>query len=171
MGKIPVPNDRYYGAQTARSLIHFDIGTDRMPLEVIHAFGILKKACALVNQDLGKLKPELADLIVKAADEVAAGKLDDHFPVARLADRQRHAEQHERERGDLQPRHRDGGRRPRLEEAGASERSREHVAVLQRHLPRRDVDRRDAGDGADAAARGENCATRSTPRRRNSPTS
>src|ERR1700677_5057477 len=81
MGKIPVPNDRYYGAQTARSLIHFDIGADRMPLEVIHAFGILKKACALVNQDLGKLKPELADLIVLAADEVAAGKLDDHFPL------------------------------------------------------------------------------------------
>ena len=81
MGKIPVPDDRYYGAQTARSLIHFDIGTDRMPLEVIHAFGILKKACALVNQDLGKLKPDLTELIVSAADEVAAGKLDDHFPL------------------------------------------------------------------------------------------
>src|ERR1700742_1315004 len=81
MGKIPVPNDRYYGAQTARSLIHFDIGTDRIPLEVIHAFGVLKKACALVNKDLGKLKPEIADLISKAADEVAAGKLDDHFPL------------------------------------------------------------------------------------------
>ena len=81
MGKIPVPNDRYYGAQTARSLIHFDIGDDRMPREVVHAFGILKKACALVNQDLGKLKPELAGLIVRAADEVAAGKLDDHFPL------------------------------------------------------------------------------------------
>src|SRR5271168_923006 len=81
MGKIPVPNDRYYGAQTARSLIHFDIGTDRMPLEVVHAFGTLKKACALVNQDLGKMKPELADLVVRAADEVAAGKLDDHFPL------------------------------------------------------------------------------------------
>ena len=64
MGKIPVPNDRYYGAQTARSLIHFDIGTDRMPLEVVHAFGTLKKACALVNQDLGKLSPELAALIL-----------------------------------------------------------------------------------------------------------
>jgi fumarate hydratase, class II len=81
MGKIPVPNHCYYGAQTARSLIHFDIGTDRMPLEVIHAFGILKKACALVNQDLGKLKPDVADLIVKAADEVTEGKLDDHFPL------------------------------------------------------------------------------------------
>jgi fumarate hydratase class II len=81
MGKIPVPNDRYYGAQTARSLIHFDIGPDRMPLEVVHAFGTLKKACALVNRDLGKLSPELCDLIVRAADEVAEGKLDDHFPL------------------------------------------------------------------------------------------
>ena len=81
MGKIPVPNDRYYGAQTARSLIHFDIGTDRIPLEVIHCFAVLKKACALVNKDLGKLKPEVCDLIVKAADEVSAGKLDDHFPL------------------------------------------------------------------------------------------
>jgi fumarate hydratase, class II len=81
MGKIAVPNDRYYGAQTARSLIHFDIGRDRIPIEVIHNFAVLKKACALVNQDLGKLKPEVADLIVKAADEVSAGKLDDHFPL------------------------------------------------------------------------------------------
>src|SRR5471030_3355933 len=81
MGKIPVPNDRYYGAQTARSLIHFDIGHDRIPLEVIHAFAVLKKACALVNEDLGKLKPDLAALIVQAADEVIAGKLDDHFPL------------------------------------------------------------------------------------------
>ena len=81
MGKIAVPNDRYYGAQTARSLIHFDIGHDRIPLEVIHNFAVLKKACALVNQDLGKLKPEVAALIVQAADEVQAGKLDDHFPL------------------------------------------------------------------------------------------
>jgi fumarate hydratase class II len=81
MGKIAVPNDRYYGAQTARSLIHFDIGHDRIPLEVIHNFAVLKKACALVNQDLGKLKPEVANLIVQAADEVIAGKLDDHFPL------------------------------------------------------------------------------------------
>jgi fumarate hydratase class II len=81
MGKIPVPNDRYYGAQTARSLIHFDIGEDRMPREVVHAFGVLKKACALVNQDLGKLPADKAELIVRAADEVAEGKLDDHFPL------------------------------------------------------------------------------------------
>ena len=81
MGKIEVPKDRYYGAQTARSLIHFDIGRDAMPPELIRAFGILKKAAALVNQDLGKLSPEKARLIVQAADEVIAGKLDEHFPL------------------------------------------------------------------------------------------
>src|SRR5690349_10779055 len=81
MGKIEVPSDRYYGAQTARSLIHFDIGHDTMPSELIWAFGILKKAAAIVNQDLGKLSPEKAKLIVQAADEVIAGKLNDHFPL------------------------------------------------------------------------------------------
>src|SRR5580704_548046 len=81
MGKIDVPTDRYYGAQTARSLIHFDIGKDIMPPELIGAFGILKKAAALVNQDLGKLSADKARLIVQAADEVIAGKLDKHFPL------------------------------------------------------------------------------------------
>jgi fumarate hydratase class II len=81
MGKIEVPVDRYYGAQTARSLIHFDIGRDTMPPELIRAFGILKKAAALVNQDLGKLPADKARLITQAADEVIAGKLDDHFPL------------------------------------------------------------------------------------------
>jgi fumarate hydratase, class II len=81
MGKILVPNDRYYGAQTARSLIHFDIGRETMPPELIRAFGILKKAAALVNQDLGKLSAEKTRLIIQAADEVIAGKLDSHFPL------------------------------------------------------------------------------------------
>src|SRR3984957_8899549 len=81
MGKIQVPNDRYYGAQTARSLIHFNIGRDVMPPELIRAFGILKKAAALVNQDLGKLSADKTKLIVQAADEVIAGKLDEHFPL------------------------------------------------------------------------------------------
>ena len=81
MGKIEVPVDRYYGAQTARSLIHFDIGLDTMPPELIRAFGILKKAAALVNQDLGKLSADTARLITQAADEVIAGKLDEHFPL------------------------------------------------------------------------------------------
>jgi len=81
MGEIQVPSDRYYGAQTARSLIHFDIGHDLMPPDLIKAFGILKKACALVNQDLGKLPAEKAELIEKAADEVIDGKLTGHFPL------------------------------------------------------------------------------------------
>jgi fumarate hydratase class II len=81
MGKIEVPADRYYGAQTARSLIHFNIGRDTMPPELIRAFGILKKVAALVNKDLGKLSPEKAKLIVQAADEVISGKLDEHFPL------------------------------------------------------------------------------------------
>jgi fumarate hydratase class II len=81
MGEIQVPTDRYYGAQTARSLIHFDIGNDIMPREMIRALGILKKASALVNQDLGKLADDKATLIAQAADEVIEGKLDDHFPL------------------------------------------------------------------------------------------
>jgi fumarate hydratase class II len=81
MGSIEVPADRYWGAQTQRSLHHFSIGEDRMPVEIVRAFGILKKACALVNADLGRLPKDNADLIVAAADEVIAGKLDDHFPL------------------------------------------------------------------------------------------
>src|SRR4029077_13824924 len=81
MGQIEVPANVYWGAQTQRSLLHFDIGRDVMPPELIRAFGILKKACALVNQDLGKLPENKAKLIVKAADEVIAGKLNDKFPL------------------------------------------------------------------------------------------
>ena len=81
MGPIEVPADVYWGAQTARSLVHFNIGRDTMPPELIRAFGILKKACALVNQELGKLPPEKARLIVLACDEVIAGKLNDEFPL------------------------------------------------------------------------------------------
>src|ERR1700719_1137799 len=81
MGKMEVPADRYYGAQTARSLVYFAIGKDTMPAELIRSFGILKKAAALVNQDLGKLPADKAKLIAAAADEVIAGKLNDHFPL------------------------------------------------------------------------------------------
>jgi fumarate hydratase class II len=90
MGQIRVPADRYYGAQTARSLTHFAIGADTMPRPVIRAFGTLKKAATLVNHDLGlfKDKPNAkvpaakkVPLIVQAADEVITGKLDDHFPL------------------------------------------------------------------------------------------
>jgi fumarate hydratase class II len=81
MGTVDVPTDRYYGAQTERSLHHFDIAHDTMPAPLIHAFGHLKRACALANQELGLLPKEKADLIVRAATEVAEGKLDDHFPL------------------------------------------------------------------------------------------
>jgi fumarate hydratase class II len=81
MGAVPVPRDRYYGAQTARSLIHFDIGNDIKPPELIKALGQLKKACALANRDLGKLSAEKCELITQAADEVIDGKLNDHFPL------------------------------------------------------------------------------------------
>src|ERR1700683_5646853 len=81
MGPIEVPANVYWGAQTARSLVHFNIGRDTMPPELIRAFGILKKACALVNQELGKLPPEKARLIVQACDEAISGKLNDEFPL------------------------------------------------------------------------------------------
>jgi fumarate hydratase class II len=82
MGPIEVPGERYYGAQTARSLIHFDIGPDRMPGELIRAFGILKKACALVNQDLGKLEAGRGRHIVQAAEEVIEGRHAAEFPLS-----------------------------------------------------------------------------------------
>jgi len=81
MGEIQVPADKYYGAQTARSLKNFRIGGERMPRELIRAMGILKKAAAQVNMELGTLPKEKGELIVKAADEVIEGKLDDHFPL------------------------------------------------------------------------------------------
>jgi fumarate hydratase class II len=81
MGTVQVPSDRYWGAQTQRSLAHFDIGADVMPREMIRAFGILKRAAAEVNASLGKLSGDKARWIVQAADEVTQGLLDDHFPL------------------------------------------------------------------------------------------
>lgn len=81
MGTINVPSEKYYGAQTARSLANFDIGGEKMPTEIIRAFGILKKAAALANHKLGLMDVATRDLVVAAADEVIAGKLADHFPL------------------------------------------------------------------------------------------
>jgi len=81
MGTINVPSEKYYGAQTARSLANFDIGGEKMPTEIIRAFGILKKAAALANHKLGLMDQATRDLVVAAADEVIAGKLADHFPL------------------------------------------------------------------------------------------
>lgn len=81
MGEIQVPSDKYYGAQTARSLMNFRIGGDKFPRELIRALGILKKAAAITNKELGTLPADKADLIIKAAEEVIEGKLDEHFPL------------------------------------------------------------------------------------------
>ncbi|MCI2007593.1 MAG: class II fumarate hydratase [Acetobacter peroxydans] len=82
MGSIAVPADRYWGAQTQRSLVHFSIGTDRMPLPLYHAYGIVKKAAAQVNAAEGRIPQWKADLIARVADEVSAGALDEHFPLS-----------------------------------------------------------------------------------------
>jgi fumarate hydratase class II len=81
MGEIDVPADKYWGAQTERSLHHFNIGDDKMPREMIRALGLLKKAAAEVNNELGKLPADKLKLIQQAADEVISGKLDEHFPL------------------------------------------------------------------------------------------
>lgn len=81
LGEIDVPESAYYGAQTQRAIQHFRIGRDVMPEEMVHAFGVLKKACALVNQEIGKLDEKKAGFIVQAADEVISGKLNKHFPL------------------------------------------------------------------------------------------
>lgn len=81
MGNIAVADNCYWGAQTERSLHHFNIGHDIMPQEVVHAFGVLKKAAAMTNLELGKLSQDKAELIIRAADEVSAGMLDAHFPL------------------------------------------------------------------------------------------
>ena len=81
LGHVDVPADKYWGAQTQRSLQHFSIGNDRMPIEVYRAYGLVKKACAMVNEQAGRLEPWRAKAIIQAADEAIAGKLDDQFPL------------------------------------------------------------------------------------------
>src|SRR5260221_10237321 len=80
-GPIAVPADRYWGAQTERSLENFRIGGQVMPMPVVRALGIVKRAAAEVNMDLGRLDPKLGGTIVPAAQEVIEGKLNDHFPL------------------------------------------------------------------------------------------
>ena len=146
MGTINVPGEKYYGAQTARSLANFDIGGEKMPTEIIRAFGILKKAAALANHELGLMDdgdPRPDRQGGRRGDRrQARGSL----PARRLADRLGHAVEHERQRGDLEPRHRDGRRRDGLEEARAPERPRQHEPVEQRHLPDRHAHRGGRGD-------------------------
>ena len=80
-GPLEVPSDRYWGAQTQRSLMNFPIGWEKQPVAVVRGLGVIKQACAMANKDRGKLEPEMADAVIAAAAEVVAGKLDDHFPL------------------------------------------------------------------------------------------
>ena len=96
--------DRYWGAQTERSRNNFRIGEERMPRPLIAALALVKRAAAEVNLELGSLDARRAKAIVQAAQEIIDGKLDDQFPLVGVADRLRHADQHERQRGDRQPR-------------------------------------------------------------------
>ena len=112
LGEIEVPANRYWGAGTQRSLLHFAIGDDLMPLEVIRALALVKKAAALANRELGKLPADKAGLIIRAAEEVIEGKLDDHFPLHVWMTGSGTQCQYERQRSDRQPGHRAGGRGP-----------------------------------------------------------
>ena len=80
-GPLEVPADKYWGAQTQRSIMNFPIGWERQPVAVVRALGVIKKACAQANKAAGKLDPDRADAIIRAAGEVHEGKLDDHFPL------------------------------------------------------------------------------------------
>jgi len=137
MGKIEVPANVYWGAQTQRSLLHFDIGRDVMPPELIRAFGTLKKACALVNQDLGKLPADIAKAyLTQAADEVIAGKLDDQFPL-RIWQTGSGTQTNMNVNEVISNRaNRDCWRPNGIERSRCiSERSRKHVAVVERQFP------------------------------------
>ena len=80
-GPLEVPNDKYWGAQTQRSIMNFPIGWEKQPIAIVRALGVIKKACAQANHDAGKIPSDLANAIMAASDEVIAGKLDDHFPL------------------------------------------------------------------------------------------
>ena len=81
MGSIDIPFDRFWGAQTQRSLDNFKIGGERFPRELIRALGIVKRSAAIVNNQLGALRDDKKELIVKACDEIISGNIDDHFPL------------------------------------------------------------------------------------------
>jgi len=80
-GPLEVQSDRYWGAQTQRSLMNFPIGWEKQPVAIVRALGVIKQACAMANKDRGKLDAKLADAMIAAANEVVTGKLDDHFPL------------------------------------------------------------------------------------------
>ncbi|MEO1380707.1 MAG: lyase family protein, partial [Pseudomonadota bacterium] len=81
-GPLDVPNEKYWGAQTQRSLMNFPIGWEKQPVAIVRALGVIKKACAMANKASGAMDAKIADAVIEAAGEVVDGRLDDHFPLA-----------------------------------------------------------------------------------------
>ena len=132
--------------------MNFRIGTETMPVPLIRAFGILKRAAALDQQGARPARSAPCRRHRRGGAGGDRRQARRQFPARRLADRLRHADQHERQRGDRQPRDRDARRRARVEEAGPPERPRELQPVVERQLPDRDAHRRGGGDRAAPAA-------------------
>ena len=172
MGAVSVPAERYWGAQTERSRENFRIGGERMPLPLIRALALQKKAAALANIALGAARPPArrGDRRRGAAGDRRQARR--RVPARRVADRIGHADQHEHERGDRQPRQRGARRQARRPGPRSSQRSRQSRPILERQLPDRDAHRRRARDPRPpAAGAAKTSRARSTPRRANSPAS
>ena len=137
MGPIEVPADHYWGAQTQRSLHHFAISRDTMPVPIVRAFGILKQAAADVNAELGLLPADRHELDRAGGRRGRRRHPRRRVPAPRLADGLRHAVEHERQRGDRRAGQRAGDRGSRRQDAGPPERPREHEPVVERHVPDR----------------------------------
>ena len=160
-GPIEVPADRYWGAQTQRSLGNFKIGWEKQPKPIIRALGIVKRAAAEANMALGRLDPKIGEAIVAGRPGGDRRQARRPFPAGGLADRLGHPVEHERQRGDLEPRHRDAGRRDGLQEARPSQRPRQHEPVVERHLSDGHAHRlRRAGRSRPAAGAARTCTTR-----------
>ena len=143
-GPLDIPADKLWGAQTERSLHNFRIGSERMPIEIVRALGLIKRAAAEVNRDLGSLDNRRAKAIVAVAQDIADGKLDEHFPL--LVWQTGSGTQTNMNVNEVIANAANValGRRTRLEKAGASERSRQYEPVVQRFDPDRDAYRRGA---------------------------
>ena len=160
-GPIEVPADRYWGAQAQRSLGNFKIGWEKQPQPIVRALGIVKRAAAEANMDLGRLDPKIGKAIVAAAQEVIDGKLDEHFPlVVWQTGSGTQSNMNANEVISNRAIEMLGGEHG-LEEAGPPERPRQHEPVVERHLPdapctsprRGDRPPPDAGAAASAATR------------------
>ena len=162
-GPLEVAADRYWGAQTQRSIRNFPIGWEKQPAAIVRALGVIKQAAARGQRRAGQARPDARQGDRGGGGGGGVGRARRPFPAGGLADRIRHAVEHERQRGDLEPGDRAARRRDRLEDAGASERPRQHEPELERHLPDGDAHRR-GGGGARRDAAGPAQAARGARR-------